>query len=205
VLNSHGAYFAILGASDGSMTAYDLNQNQFIDGGEKKWCISGEIGHARCNNHSMVIASSSGTIARFNTQMGGLFPTDNKEVQILRADGPVVALAMDDLNDEGIAGTAYGALYYLNFTEKLIIRIVSKAYSVQRPVTSLHFNEANPQLVVTNCCNSEGGANGSSLVKVWTAQTMDQVMKFVGAPDSSGPAAFVLSSTNGGRFSVIGH
>ena len=92
----------------------------------------------------MVIASSSGTIARFNTQIGGLFPTDNKEVQILRADGPVVALAMDDLNDEGIAGTAYGALYYLNFTEKLIIRIVSKAYSVQRPVTSVHFNEANP-------------------------------------------------------------
>ena len=30
-------------------------------------------------------------------------------------------------------------------------------------------------------------------------------MKFVGAPDSSGPAAFVLSSTNGGRYSVIGH
>ena len=62
--------------------------------------------------------------------MGALFPTDSKQVQLLRADGPVVSLAMDDLNDEGILGTAYGALYYLNFTEKLIIRIVNKAYSV---------------------------------------------------------------------------
>ena len=51
---------------------------------------------------------------------------------------------MDDLNNEGIVGTSYGSLYYINFTEKLIIKIVNKVYSVQRPVTSLKFSEANP-------------------------------------------------------------
>lgn len=129
-MNAHGTYFVVLGASDGSMTAYDLNTNQFIDGGEKKWCISGEIGHARCNNQSMVVASSSGTIARFETSMAQMFPIDSKQVQLLKAEGPVVALAMDDLNNEGIASTSFGSVYYLNFTEKLIIRIVNKAYNV---------------------------------------------------------------------------
>jgi hypothetical protein len=50
-----------------------------------------------------------------------------------------VSLAMDDLNNEGIVGTAFGALYYLNFQERLIIRIVNKAYSVQKPITSVRF------------------------------------------------------------------
>lgn len=110
-----GAYFAIIGCSDGSMTAYDLNSNHFVDGGQKKWCISGEIGHSRCNNQSMVIASSSGTLARFATTIGSLFPQDSKNVIILKAEGPIVSLAMDDLNNEGLVGTAFGALYYLNF------------------------------------------------------------------------------------------
>lgn len=141
---SGGTYFAVLGASDGSMTAYDLNNNMFYDGGVKKWCISGEIGHARVNNQTTVVASSSGTIARFAVQLHGLFPTERNQVQFLRADGPIVSLAMDDLNNEGLAGTANGGLYYLNFNEKMIIRIVSKAYCVQKPVTSFRFNESNP-------------------------------------------------------------
>jgi len=78
----------------------------------------------------MVIASSSGTVARFSISINAMFPTDSLMVQILRADGPVVALAMDDLNNEGILGTAFGGVYYLNFNEKIMIRILNKAYSV---------------------------------------------------------------------------
>jgi hypothetical protein len=57
----------MLGASDGSMTAYDQKTSQFVDYGIKKWCISGEIGHIVCNNQAIVIASSSGSIARYGT------------------------------------------------------------------------------------------------------------------------------------------
>ncbi len=53
----------------------------------------------------------------------------------MKAESSVVSLAMDDLNNEGIAGTSNGSLYYLNFAEKLIIRIVTKAYHLQKEIT----------------------------------------------------------------------
>ena len=108
---------------------------------------------------------------------------------------------MDELNNEGIVGTALGVLYYINFAEKLIIRIVSKAYGVQRALTSVKFCETNPQLILSNCCTAEGNSNGSSLSKVWTSATLDQVMKFSGPSiEGAGPVAFVLSGTNGSKF-----
>jgi hypothetical protein len=73
-----------------------------------------------------------------------MFPTEAKHIQLFRAEGPVVALAMDDLNNEGIVGTAYGGLFYINFDEKLMIRIVSKAFSVQKAITAIKFSEQNP-------------------------------------------------------------
>lgn len=126
------------------MTSFDVNTYQFLDAGLKKWVISGEIAHCKVNNGQMVVASSSGTIARFATTLQQVYPTDAKQVQIFRAEGPVVALCMDDLNNEGLVGTAFGTLFYINFDEKLMIRVVSKAYSVQKPITSVKFSEQNP-------------------------------------------------------------
>jgi len=79
---------------------------------------------------------------------------------------------MDELNNEGVAGTSNGSLYYLNFSEKLLIKIVSKAYHLQKEVSMLKVCEKNPNLVLTN--SSESG----STVKLWTTGTIDQVMKF---------------------------
>jgi hypothetical protein len=86
----------------------------------------------------------------------------------------VVSLALDDLNNEGIVGTSLGVLYYLNFAEKLIIRIVSKVYGVPKAISSVKFCETNPQLIISNCSNSENkGVHGSALCKVWTSATLD--------------------------------
>ena len=144
LLNNQGLYYIILGANDGSMTAFDVNTYQFLDAGLKKWVISGEIAHCRVNNGQMVVASSSGTIARFQTTLQQMFCTDAKQVQLFRAEGPIVALCMDDLNNEGLVGTAFGTLIYINFDDKLMIRVVSKPYSVQKPITSVKFSEQNP-------------------------------------------------------------
>ena len=46
----------------------------------------------------------------------------------MKTDSAITALSMDDLNNEGILGISNGSIYYLNFTEKLIIKIVSKVY-----------------------------------------------------------------------------
>jgi len=45
-----------------------------VDYGIKKWTIAGEIGHIRCNNQSIVIASSTGTIARYSIANNQVFP-----------------------------------------------------------------------------------------------------------------------------------
>lgn len=95
-------------------------------------------------------------------------------MQILKAqDGAAItALAMDDLNNEGLAGTSSGSLYYLNFAEKLMIKLVSKAYPLQRAITSVAFIESNPHLFLTSCASED------STVKLWTSATCDQVTKF---------------------------
>lgn len=74
---------------------------------------------------------------------------------------------MDDLNNEGIAGTVNGSLFYLNFSEKLIIRIVSKAYHLQKEISILRVSEQNPNIFLSNC--SETG----STVKIWTKESVD--------------------------------
>ena len=43
---------------------YLIQSNDF-----DKWVISGEIGHSRSNNHTLVVASSSGSICRFNISL----------------------------------------------------------------------------------------------------------------------------------------
>ncbi len=59
---------------------------------------------------------------------------------MLEADGAIVSLAMDDLNNEGMVGTSNGSIYYLNFDEKIIIKLVSSSSSGQDAVTCLSFN-----------------------------------------------------------------
>ena len=76
-ITSGQQYYAVLGASDGSMTAYDLGQNVFVEGGMKRWCISGEIGQVKTGNGQMVVASSTGSIARWAiTPNASMFPTE---------------------------------------------------------------------------------------------------------------------------------
>jgi hypothetical protein len=45
----------------------------------------------------------------------------------MKADSSIVALNMDELNLEGIFGTANGNVYYLNFQDKIMIKLISKA------------------------------------------------------------------------------
>jgi hypothetical protein len=51
---------------------------------------------------------------------------------------------MDEFNNEGILGTDKGALFYINFNEKIIIKIVNKANPIQDEVSLVKFNEHNP-------------------------------------------------------------
>jgi len=69
-----------------------------------------------------------------------LFPQDNKGVTILKTEYPVIALAMDDLNEEGLVGTASGQVYYLNLSEKVLIKLMQKASSEQEAISTVRYN-----------------------------------------------------------------
>jgi len=57
----------------------------------------------------------------------------------MKADSAIISLAMDELNNEGILSTSSGCLYYLNFADKLIIKIVSKSYHLPKEIRQIKF------------------------------------------------------------------
>lgn len=50
---------------------------------------------------------------------------------ILKTDGAITSISMDATNNEGMIGTASGSIYYANFDEKMIIKVVSSASPFQ--------------------------------------------------------------------------
>lgn len=74
---------------------------------------------------------------------------------------------MDAMNNEGMIGTASGSIFYANFDEKQIIRIVSKASPYQSEINQVKINQQNPSLFLSSCSNE------SNIVKVWTTTTVD--------------------------------
>ena len=85
----------------------------------------------------------------------------------MKAEGAVTSLSMDELNNEGLVGTTTGTIYYVNISEKVIIKLVSKASCMQDEVSLVRFNQANPALFLTS-----SGAN-SNVVKLWATSSVD--------------------------------
>jgi hypothetical protein len=104
---------------------------------------------------------------------------------------------MDEFNNEGILGTDKGALYYINFNEKIIIKIVNKANPIQDEISLVKFNEHNPQMFLSNC------GSKSSFAKLWTTESIDLVTRFVSPKHS--PVAAILSATSTSSYSMICH
>lgn len=86
---------------------------------------------------------------------------------ILKADGAITSISMDQSNIEGMVGSSSGSLYYVNFEEKVIIRVISKASPFQAEISQLSINQQNPSLFLTN------SSTDSSLVRLWTSSTVD--------------------------------
>lgn len=74
---------------------------------------------------------------------------------------------MDELNNEGMVGTSTGSIYYINFDEKIIIKLISSSSSGQDGVAIAKFNDQNTNLFLTTA-----GSN-SCTVKLWATNTVD--------------------------------
>jgi len=68
----------------------------------------------------------------------------------MKADGAVTAVAMDALNNEGLIGTSHGSIFYVNFDEKQLVKIVSKASFKQEEIVHLRINPQNPSIFLTS-------------------------------------------------------
>ncbi len=63
----YSTYLILIGSSDGALTAYDHKKGEFIDNGAKKWAIKGEVSHSSVKNDCVVLASATGSLARYST------------------------------------------------------------------------------------------------------------------------------------------
>jgi len=76
-------------------------------------------------------------------------------------------MAMDDLSNEGICGTVFGSLYYLNINDKQQIKLVSRIANGIDKVNQVKFDPANQAVFLA----SHGEISGD--VKLYTTSTLD--------------------------------
>ena len=90
--------------------------------------MSGQIGYIIVRNGQCVVADSSGHIARYPIPGGRILPPEDPDVittlnvsqpltsgSLPQVKTPITSLVMDELNVEGILGTAEGNIHYVNF------------------------------------------------------------------------------------------
>ncbi|KAK7003519.1 WD repeat-containing protein 90 [Biomphalaria glabrata] len=80
-------------------------------------------------------------------------------------DDPITCAEFDDTLEMGIVGTSSGTLWYINWTERTSIILVSG-----------HKNKINSVIFVPNNLMVSGGDDGS--VRVWSLKNREQVLQF---------------------------
>ena len=100
---------------------------------------------------------------------------------------------------EGIIGTAEGNIHYINFMDKVMVKLVSRVAPVMEPINCIKYDTTNPQVFLTTC----GLTNGD--VKLYTSATVDQIVSF--PQYTLGPVKFITTTPlkNRGRVRIIGH
>ena len=188
----------LLGCSDGTILTYDVEQLSFVGG--KVRVADGQIGSISIKNNRVVIGTSAGRLLMYSVQ-GNRFepPSDPNKVVTLQVEAAITALAMDDLNSEGILGTSNGNIHYVNLQEQQQIRLVSRVSTGLDRVSSVSFDPSNPHLILTSC-----GASSSD-VKVFTTSTLDQVIQF--QINNQSPVRFICgpSGKQARKHRIVGH
>jgi len=99
-------------------------------------------------------------------------PEDPSLVEYQNVESAIVAVSMDELNNEGLIGTESGCIHYVNFAEKIVIKLVSGNNNNQDTINFCKFDPVNSNIVVSSC------GQKSDEFKINTVQNCDQVMNF---------------------------
>ena len=189
----------MLGASDGSQLIFNPNKNEVLEEGQKNVIMQEEIGHISFKGGSVVLAGSQGRLARYGVVTGDLYPSGDPDqvTTILNPYGGVASLQMDEKNDEGIIGTTKGYICYIQFSEKVLIPLVSKVDSGMETIRHVDYDSFNPKVFMTSCGDRTGK------VKLYTSSTIDSICEF--SDVDLGPIAFITYAPKSRRQRLIGH
>jgi len=149
-------YYIVIGTADGSLLAYDLQRSEYVDIGTRGEVIDGEVGAISIKNGSIVIASSGGVVSQYPIVGTQIQPEDQDMVTEFNCDSAVVAVSMDDMNNEGLVGTENGTIYYINFADRIDpsiypIPIVASNNINRDRISLVKIDPGNPQIFVSNC------------------------------------------------------
>jgi hypothetical protein len=81
----------------------------------------------------------------------------------LKAEGPITALVMDELNVEGILGTSLGNIFYINIQEQVLIKLVSRVSPLMDNIKVVRYDPTNQAIFLSTCGKKSGE------VKIYTS------------------------------------
>jgi hypothetical protein len=195
-------YYAVIGASDGSIVAYDMEKREYVDVGTRGAVVEGQVGAISIKKEAsdrIVVASSAGCLCQFSiydTVIGAQIQPpvygDPDVITTFNCDSAIVALSMDDHNNEGLVGTENGTIYYVNFSDVdqslYPIPIVSSNNINRDSISLLKVDPGNPQIFVSNC------GQKSAQFKINTIVNCDLVYNNQNNLEDDGYVVFIIST-----------
>jgi len=141
----------MLGASDGSLVVYDQAKQAYVDVGTRGQVIDGEVGCLSIKNSTVVMASSRGLVAHYQITGTQVQPEDRGIVSYENVESAVIAICMDELNNEGLIGTEAGCIHYVNFSENIIIKLVSSNNKNHDAIDFCKYDPYNQAIFMASC------------------------------------------------------
>ncbi|XP_064594375.1 WD repeat-containing protein 90-like isoform X2 [Liolophura sinensis] len=167
-----GGSVLYVATSSGRVSAWDTRSNTCFIHWEADFS---DIDFLVCRHGRLLTASSGRNLRLWSVQdieglkshgeslhNGGLTMEDEMSL-----DGAVASIAFDDILEMGIVGTSSGTLWYINWSERTSIRLVS-GHSKQ--VNGVGMSVACPNHFVT--CADDGS------LRVWSVADREQVLQF---------------------------
>ncbi|KAH9513092.1 WD repeat-containing protein 90 [Bulinus truncatus] len=160
-----------IGTNIGKVTVWDTRQNNCFMHWEAD---TAEITRIVSRYNQLMTASYSNciriwSVGRVNEmkvtkslQKASLGLTMEDEMTL---DGPITCAEFDDTLEMGIVGTSSGTLWYVNWTERTSIMLVSG-----------HMNKINSVIFAPNNLMISGGDDGS--VRIWSLKNREPVLQF---------------------------
>lgn len=184
----------MIGTDDGSIVVFDQSKDAndgYVDLGMRQQVMYndfGAIGTMSIKNNSVVVGNSNGMVVQYPITGSEVQPQDRDQLDPQNVGSAVIALHMDEMNNEGLIGTEAGGIFYVNFMECITIQLVSSNNKHQDAVNFVQYDPKHEKVFLTSC------GEKSDELKVFTTENCDAVNTFHSSIDEDGYVVFVIST-----------